>query len=107
MAKIDLKGFVSAVGQIQTIGANNTKKQEVVLHVPAYRDQFDEVKGKDEHWLIELIGEEIINKYNLNQTNVKMKCKATVFINSRMFTPEGGKTFYPVNCVLKEFDFNF
>ena len=85
MAKVELKGTITAVGAVETVGQNSMLKQLIVLSVPAYTDSFGDKKGKDEDWLLEIIGDNVTN-LGLSSVHENKKVKCTVFIESRLVT---------------------
>jgi hypothetical protein len=93
MAKIFLKGVVTEVTGIETVGANNTQRQSVMLFVPGYTDQFGDKKGIDEHWQLKMLGERI-GKLNVLPTAVGQKAECTVYISSRSYTKDDNTAYF-------------
>jgi len=98
MAKIELKGVIRQVTPVTTVGANNTKKQSVILFIPAYVDEFGDKKGQDEMYELGIIGDAVA-KLNLTAAAVNQKAKCTVYISGREFTKED-KTMYFISANL-------
>jgi hypothetical protein len=82
--KAILKGVIKEVGAIETVGEKLTKKQRIILFVPGYVDQFGEKKGRDEHWPLDVMGDNVA-KLNLQNTAVKQKVECTVYISGNVF----------------------
>lgn len=100
MAKIELKGIIQKVGQVQTVGNNGTKKQSMILKVPAFRDQFGDVVGKDEEWELQVFGDRI-QKFNLSGAMHGKRAKCTVFVNSNKFIKNSDQSEgYAINATL-------
>jgi hypothetical protein len=100
MAKIELFGKITEVFPLDFVGANKTAKQEFVLFVPGYVDQFDRDKPVyDEDWLVTIFGGEKVMKYQMTEDTVGRKCKVKVFLNSKRIPAKeaGGKDFFPVS----------
>lgn len=101
--KIELKGFVKEVLPIQTVGANNTKKQTLVFFVPGYTDNFGEKIGRDEFWPLDVMGDKI-DKLNLSDaTHARQKAIATVYVSGNAFDKSDGTgKGYAINANLGE-----
>lgn len=100
--KIELKGFVNQVGPIETVGANNTKKQQVIFFVPGYTDQFGDKVGRDEFWPLDVMGEKI-QKLNITSNSVGQKAIATVYVSGNSFEKKDGTGMgYTINANLAE-----
>lgn len=100
MAKIELKGTIQKVGPIQTVGGQGTKKQVVILKVPAFRDQFGDQVGKDEEWELQVFGDRVKN-FNLNGALHGKRAKCTVYVNSKKFVKQSdGTEGYAINATL-------
>lgn len=104
--KAELKGYLQSVGEAVNVGKESTLlKQEIVIMIPGYRDEFGEKKGKDEHWCISILGEDKIKALNLSKEMVRSKVVATVYINSREFTNQNNEVFYNLNVNLSALEF--
>ena len=111
MAKIQLKGKVIAILPVETVGEKNTKKQSLVFQVPAYVDAFGDRRGEDEMWRIDVIGEDRISKFALNDTLEGKKATLDLYINSNLIPKRAATTTAPeraemfiINAVLAEFN---
>jgi hypothetical protein len=98
MAKLELKGVFTEVGAVRTVGEKETRIQDLMFLVPAYRDGYGEVKGDDEVWNVQVMGKRI-DDLKLDATFVGKKAKLTCFANSKTFTKDG-KTSIFVNISL-------
>jgi hypothetical protein len=83
MAKIELKGTLTGVGAVELVGDRKMQKQCVVVECKAFIDDYGDAKGKDEQWLLEVIGDNVAN-LNLSEKMVGSKGKFTVFVESRL-----------------------
>jgi hypothetical protein len=103
MAKLVLRGFFAACGQVEEVGEKKTKKLGFVLRIPAYVNEFQEVKGKEEHWLVDVLGDKITTS-GVQGITAESKVSCDVFVNS--FYQESkrpdieGKPMYFVNVTL-------
>lgn len=90
MAKLQLKGIIYAVEKPLFVGEKNTEKQLFYLKVPAYVDEFGDVRGRDELWQITVMGDNV-RKFNLT-TEVFEGKKAIVnlYVNSNYIEPKKG-----------------
>ena len=106
MPKIPLNGFIEEVGNVHFVGNNNTAKQEILLRVPGYRDEFGEQKGPDDFWKITIMGDKI-DKWNIHSRHIGSKVKTEVFINSRQYVSKKDNSIgYMVNVTLATIDFS-
>lgn len=96
MAKIQLKGFLVNIGQLEEVGANKTIKQSVILKVPGYVDSFGDKKGNDEYWQIDMLND-AIDKFNIQERHKNAKVKADVYVNSNWWE---NKTTGKSGCVV-------
>ena len=100
--KSTLKGIVKEVGPIETVGEKNTKKQRIILFVPGYVDQFGDKKGRDEHWPLDVMGDNV-EKLNIQKTAVKQKAEVTVYISGNVFDlKDFAGVGYAINATLAE-----
>lgn len=83
MAKLELKGELMDVLSPVAVGDKGTMKQSIILMVPGYHDGFEK-KGKDEYWLIDIMGVDNIQKFNLGDTDKGKRCKVNIFVNSML-----------------------
>lgn len=105
MPKVPLNGFIEDVGNVQFVGANNTPKQEILLRVPAWRDNFGETKGTDDFWKITIMGDKI-DRWNLHSRHIGSKVKTEVFIASKQYTSKKDSSIgYMVNVSLSSIEF--
>jgi hypothetical protein len=102
MAKLELKGIVTQVSPVSTVGQNNTKKQTLILKVPGFRDPFGEQTQPDEEWQLEVVGARV-DKIALNDTHVNKKVKCVVWISSRKWTKDD-KDMYFISASLGEIE---
>lgn len=84
MAKINLKGKVSAIYAPEVVGTGEKeiKKQTIIFLVPAWKDSFGDTKGKDEFWEIDIIGEDNIKKFALTDDMEGKNAIVDVYLNS-------------------------
>lgn len=106
MAKLSLKGFVSGVGEVEVVGEKGTRRMFVVLNVPGYTNEFGEKKGKDQHWLIAALNDNI-EKFKLGPDLKDKKAEITFYCES-IYTEskqpgKEGEPQYFVNNTLAEF----
>lgn len=105
MPKIPLNGFIEEVGNVSFVGANNTAKQEILLRVPAWRDEFGETKGPDDYWKIAILGDKI-DRFNIHSRHIGSRVKSEVFVNSRQYySKKDNSVGYMVNVTLATIDF--
>lgn len=107
MAKIELKGTIVNVFPVEEIGDKKTPKQSIVVFVPAYKDEWGDVKGKDEHWQLDILGKDNIEKMGFNKTFEGMKGTFRVWLNSKLVqskTP-GNPDMYIINASLANTEF--
>lgn len=104
MAKIELKGFLLRVSNIESVGANQTQKQSILIKVPGYTDSFGEKKSEDEIWQVDMFNKSI-DKFNLHTRHQGQKVKATVYINSRAYETKDGKKGFLLNSNLGAIEF--
>lgn len=91
MAKVELKGYVLIVNQPEEVGEKKTKKQTVILKVPAYRDEFGDTKGQDEEWPLDIMGDNVA-KFNLTTEAQGKRAKCTVYVNGNKFIKKSDNT---------------
>lgn len=83
MAKIELKGIVKSVSQIENIGKDSaTRKQSLILFVPGYHDEFGDQKGKDEEWRLDVFNKKI-DDLNLNSNVIDKRVRCIIYLNSQ------------------------
>lgn len=84
MPKIQLKGKVSAVYAQETVGTGDKtlQKQTFIFLVPSWKDGFGDIKGKDEFWEIDVIGEDNIKKFALSTDMEGENAIVDLYINS-------------------------
>lgn len=101
MAKVELKGKIEEITVVYIVGEKGTKKQDLILKVPAYVDAFGDVKGKDEFWQISLMGD-TIEKTNLNKDMIGRNAKVAAWLNSNMLPARepGLADVYIINAML-------
>jgi hypothetical protein len=104
MAKVELKGFLLRVSNVETVGEKQTQKQSILMKIPGYVNQFQEKVGEDEIWQIDLFNK-AIDKFNLHTRHQGKKVKASVFINSRPWESKDGKKGYILNANLGSLEF--
>lgn len=83
MAKLELKGELMDVLSPVTVGDKGTVKQSIILLVPGYHDGFEK-KGKDEYWMIDIMGQDNITKFALSGADKGKRCKVSIFVNSML-----------------------
>lgn len=102
MAKIELRGIVKEVTEIENVGRDGTtRKQSLILFVPGYVDQFGEKKGDDEEWALDIFNKKI-DQLALNDNLLDKKVVCTVYVSSRYFKTTEGKELYIVNSNLAD-----
>ena len=99
MAKIELKGIVKKVTSPEIVGNNNTKKQSVILFIPARTNEFNELIAPEEQWCLDLFNSKIEN-LKLDGSWHEKKVKATVYVSSRKVEKDDGSILYIVNSNL-------
>jgi hypothetical protein len=105
MPKIQLNGFLQEISNVQFVGANGTPKQEIVLLVPGFTNNFGEKIGQDDLWKISILGESI-DKFNLYERHAGTKVKTEVYISSRQYTSKKDNSIgYIVNVNLASIEF--
>lgn len=85
MAKIELKGFIDAIGKEETFGEKNTRVQKIVFKVPPYTDEYGDTKGKPEYWEISVMGDKIDTLDLNNKITDSRKAKLKCFVNSKVW----------------------
>ncbi|MCX2473543.1 hypothetical protein OQZ33_04280 [Pedobacter sp. MC2016-05] len=102
MAKLTLKGFVKEVGTIETVGDKATKKQTIIFFIPGYVDQFGDKKGRDEHWPLDVMGDNIA-KLNITKDAVEQKAEVIVYVSGNIFQKKDlAGNGYAINANLAE-----
>lgn len=96
MSKIIRTGFIQEVADTVKVGAKETLKQVIVLHVPGYEHQG--YSYPDEHWQLDIIGP-AIEKHQLNLFSVGERATVEFFVGSRKWEKEE-KKMYIINCKL-------
>ena len=91
MAKIELKGTIRLVNQMEEIGENKTKKKSFIFDVKGYTDDFGEQKGRDQAWKIDVIGEDRIKRFLdvIGPVMEGVKGTAIVYVESTEVAPKG------------------
>ncbi|MDB4919827.1 hypothetical protein [Mucilaginibacter sp.] len=102
MAKLELKGIVTDVFPVETVGQNQTRKQSLILTVPGYVDEYGDKKGEDELWRLDAIGDKI-DALNMPAANGK-KAKISVFINSKKISKADGSPMYIINVNINKIE---
>ncbi len=85
--KATMKGFITLIHPTEGIGEKKTKIQRVEFMTPAWRDEFGEVKGNDEFWLLTVMGKKV-DEFDLDTViapNTSYKAEITVYFNGRKF----------------------
>lgn len=99
MSKITKLGIVKKVTAVETVGINSTKKQMLILHVPAYRDQFGQVKGQDDYFELTAIGKKV-DDLKLSASLVEKKVEVECYLNGRQYDKADGAKGYAHNLNL-------
>ena len=100
--KANLKGVVKEVGPIETVGEKGTKKQTIILFVPGFVDQFGDKKGRDEHWPLDIMGDNVA-KLNMQPTAIKQKAECTIYVSGTAFDKKDfSGVGYAINANLVE-----
>jgi hypothetical protein len=103
MAKIEkMKGYIRVISPVQELtDEKKTKIQYMVFEVPGYTNQFGEKKGKDQQWLLQALGDRIV-ELKLTSDLVNEKAEITFYAESFCLeAKEKGKNpFYVVNSTL-------
>ena len=97
MAKIELKGTIVQVCDVETVGEKSTKKQNIILKVLGYTDEFGDKKSDDEIWQLSLMGNRI-TKFDLQRSHELKKAKVTAYVSSRMVVKDGGAAMYFISA---------
>lgn len=90
--KAQIKGYVYKVSEPYTVGNNGTEKQDLILKQPARRNEFGEVKGKDEYFKLEIIGKKVA-ELNLNNSIAGALAECNVWFRSNYWQKEGNYGF--------------
>lgn len=102
MAKIELRGIVKEITEIENVGKEGTtRKQSLILFVPGYVDQFGEKMGDDEEWSLDIFNKKV-DQLALNDNLLDKKVVCTVYVSSRYFKTTEGKELYIVNSNLAD-----
>jgi hypothetical protein len=100
MAKIELRGIVKEVTEIENVGKDGTtRKQSLILFVPGFVNDFQEKIGDDEEWKLDLFNKRI-DTLALNNNLIDKKVVCTVYVNSDFVKMDDGREFYRVNSNL-------
>ncbi|MDX3913804.1 MAG: hypothetical protein QHC79_09710 [Pseudosphingobacterium sp.] len=100
MAKITLKGIVQRVGKVETVGQNNeTRKQSIIITVPAYVDAFGDKRGSDEEWSLDLLNDRI-EQFNLSTALHGKKVVVEAYVGSQKISKSDGSEMYFINARL-------
>jgi len=109
MIKVQFKGFIEKVGEIETAKSTN-KFQRVVFRVPGYTDEFGEKKSEDEFFEVMIFGqkkiEEIWSKHD--DRNPSKKAEVSCFLNGRSrkeSEEEDARVYYNAQLSVKEIKF--
>jgi hypothetical protein len=88
MAKIEnMKGIITFVTAVQKLpGEKGTPIQYICFEVAGYTDQFGDKKGRDQQWLLQIIGQKKIDELKL--LTKYQGCKASVTFYSESFCVE-------------------
>ena len=82
MARLQLEGTIEFIGSIIEVGDKNTKKQTLMLLVPAEVDGFTgKERGKAEYWQIDAIGDDV-ERLALNDDMQGKKAIVKMYLNS-------------------------
>lgn len=92
-----------AVYPVKEVGEDNLKVQSFDFKVPAYRDEFGDVKGKDELWNIQIIGD-AIDKHRVNDTLEGKKGHVKLWLNSKVVSSPGKSDLCIVNVTLASYE---
>ncbi|WP_285055179.1 DUF3127 domain-containing protein [Pedobacter ginsengisoli] len=102
MAKLELKGMILTVNQPETVGEKNTKKQTFILKIPAYRDEYGDIRGKDEEWEIAVMGDNV-DKFAMTRDHQGKKAKCSIYLNGQKYTKKSDNTEgWIINATLAE-----
>ncbi len=108
MAKIvGLQGFITVVSPVQVLpGEKATPIQYVRFEVPGYTNAFAEKKGRDQQWLLQIIGKDKIDLFALDAALEGSKAKVAFYAESFELPAKepGANPFYVVNNTLAEIE---
>ena len=108
MARIELKGKITAVAPVQEVGEKKTLIQRVLFETPPYRDEYGDEKGETQHWQLDVLGDQIA-KLGIANNAIGRNAKLTVYVDSRKVILEPGtkneKTIYPVSLKIGKVEF--
>ena len=103
MAKIvGLKGIISAIGPVTELtDEKKTKIQYLVLNVAGYTDSYGEKRGKDQQWLLQLLGNRI-TELNLQPDWETKKAEVDIYTECYCIPSKepGRDPFYATNHTL-------
>lgn len=105
MAKLTLKGIVKQVKNEERVGAKaETRKQSLILTVPAFVDAFGDKRGNDEEWSLDLLNERI-DQFNLNTSLHGKKVVAEIYISSqRIISNKDNSEMHIINARLAKLE---
>lgn len=88
MAQVTVRGYLTQVGPVLEVGENKTKKQEIVVMIPARKDEFGvEYPGaKAQQWQIISLGESTV-KNPVGLDMVDKKVEVNVYVEGYLFAP--------------------
>lgn len=108
MARIELKGKITAVAPVQEVGEKKTLKQVVIFETPPYRDEYGDEKGVTQEWQLEVLGDQI-GKLGIANNAIGRNAKVTVYVDSKKVTLSPGtaleKTIYAVSLKIGKVEF--
>ena len=103
MAKLELKGKVMFVGGVETVGKNDLKKQQIIVTVPPYRDEFGDILGREENWQFSILGKKV-EEFDFDDDMLLKKIHCKGFVNSNTVINEDGDEMYIIEAVLYSFE---
>jgi hypothetical protein len=89
--KLELIGLVNNIGPKEQ--TKNGFKQQVIITIPEYKDEFGDVKRKEQFFRIEIWSNSQTDSRFLDIRNMKEKKKALLYLNGERWLPTNSQEF--------------
>jgi hypothetical protein len=89
--KIEIVGLINNIGGIKPLSKGF--QQYVILSIPEAKDEFGDVKRKEQFFRIEIWSNSQTDSRFLDARNMKEKKKAIVYLNGERWMPTGSQEF--------------